>query len=109
MNNHAEDGVIVIGKKAKIAELGEIHARLVRALSDKIDIEINCAAIEEIDLSFIQLLIATQKAAAQSGATLRLSSPAPSAVMRLLERGGFISGLGERSADAAFWMAREGQ
>ena len=109
MDNHLDDRVIVIRKKAKITELEEIHTLLLKALSDKIDIEINCAEIEEIDLSFVQLVIAAQKAAARSGATLRLSSPAPSAVMRLLERGGFFSGLGERSADAAFWMAREGQ
>lgn len=109
MDNCIGRNIVVIGSDARIANIADIHNKILESINDCIDIEIDCSLIEDVDLSFIQLIAAARKTAARSGGRLGLSSPAPPVMMRLLERGGFISGFGEQSIDAAFWMAREGR
>lgn len=109
MSNDMKKNTVIISGDAKIANIADIHKKIRDSISDCVEIEIDCESIEGVDLLFIQLLAVARRAAARSGGRLRLSSPAPPAMMRLLERGGFISGFGEQSTDAAFWMAREGR
>jgi hypothetical protein len=70
-------------------------------------LSIDCAGAGEIDLTFIQLLIAARISAHQANRTLWLATPPDGALLDTLTRGGFraIHDDGE-DGDPAFWFER---
>jgi hypothetical protein len=52
-------------------------------------ISIDCAAATEVDLTFVQLLIASRISAPRVGKTVQLAAPADGALLDTLTRGGF--------------------
>ncbi|MBK1662930.1 anti-anti-sigma factor [Rhodospirillum rubrum] len=70
-------------------------------------LEIDCLGVTEVDLSFIQMLIAARTRARSMGRTLRLAHPASGALLEALERGGFLTGIPDQATDQAFWLQPE--
>lgn len=84
------------------------RAKLAAALEQHDIVTIDCAAATEIDLSLIQLLLASRASAQHAGKTLRLAAPAGDLLRAALDRGGFaIAGAHIPLADVAFWSAQE--
>ncbi len=67
-------------------------------------LEIDCGDVEDVDLSFVQLLLAARASARQANKTIRLNRPASGALRAALERGGFLDA---QAAARAFWLATE--
>jgi len=68
------------------------------------DVALDLEGMEDVDLAFIQLIIAAQRSAQARGLTLSLSRPAPDPILQTLERGGFI---GPAPDDRrCFWLAQ---
>lgn len=97
--------IIVIGEKAGIKEAADLHSRIDCSLKDCSVIEIDCSETKDFDLTFVQILLAARKTAEKNGKAFRLAPSAPDALLRLLERGGFTGGAGEKTTETAFWQA----
>ncbi len=104
-----------MGSGARLALDGEltirtieaIHARLTDALAAGGDLLIDTTHATQVDIAFIQLVLAARRSAAAAGTSLTLAAPAGGALRDALARGGFLSpvaGLG--GADDAWWFSQ---
>jgi len=59
-------------------------------------------AVDETDLTFIQLIESARRKAVETGRDFRLCHPAGGAVLEVLRRGGFLDD--ETSERAKFWL-----
>jgi len=81
-----------------------IRSTLAAALDDGAPIAIDCGGATDVDVSFIQLLLAARRSAAQRGASLALAAPAAGVLRTALERGGFLTATSQGGAsDSDFW------
>jgi len=80
------------------------HAALMDAASHHKVLEIDCDGADEVDLSFIQLLLAARASARLADRTIRLIHAPRGALRDALERGGFLDG---PEADREFWSSAE--
>lgn len=82
-----------------VIEADDVCARLLSALAAHDAVAVDCAAAGEIDLTFVQCLIAARRSAAAAGKSLTLAAPASGALREVLQRGGLLDAAGERP----FW------
>ena len=82
-----------------------VHAGLVAALRRHPVVTVDCAAVTDVDLSLIQLLLAARASATLVGKAVRLAGPARGALHAALLAGGFLPD----TSEAAFWNASEAQ
>lgn len=69
------------------------------------DVSVDCTAAVEVDLSFIQLLVAARSSAWQADKTVTLSARPDGALLNALTRAGFRVTHEERTGDTeAFWF-----
>ncbi len=86
------------------------RARLRAALGDARHVVIDCAGVDEADVSFIQLLLAARVSTRASGGTVRLAAPPAGALLDALTRAGFSvaaddSAPGPAGDQECFWFA----
>jgi len=79
---------------------GCVRDKLMAALAKGEDLTIDCRAGTEIDLTFVQLLVAARRAATHAGHSFSLAAPIPTPLLAVLERAGFLGG---NAADQQFW------
>ncbi|MDO8608639.1 MAG: STAS domain-containing protein [Phaeospirillum sp.] len=91
--------VIDFSGAATIRHADEIAGRLKQALSSSDRIEVDCTAVTEVDIAFIQLILAARKTAEAAGKTLTLSAPAVGALLEALTICGTQDG-----PRAQFWL-----
>lgn len=83
----------------------EIHSRLVDIIRSQSSVRIDCGAATDVDLSFIQLVLAARKSAEAAGKSLALTAPASGVLLDRLKQAGLVG-----VADAppvpgqAFWL-----
>lgn len=92
---------IVLGfsGSATLRQADDLADRLKEALSAGDRIDIDCGGLEEVDVSFIQLLIAARKSALASGKDLTLSAPAGGCLLAALTAAGLAS-----AGSQSFWF-----
>ena len=66
-----------------------IHSETLAALSDHPSVAIDCANASEMDVAFIQILVAAHRFAAQSGKSVALAAPPTGVLAETLKRCGF--------------------
>lgn len=82
-----------------------IQRSLLSALREHPTVEVDCSDASEVDISFIQLLIAAQRMAAASGKRLALSNPASGVLCEALQRAGMLESAGDpKMPQDAFWL-----
>jgi anti-anti-sigma regulatory factor len=69
------------------------------ALAAESTVTLDCEAVEEADLSFLQLIIAARKSARNSGKILELASPATGPLLAALDSAGI-----RPEGDFRFWF-----
>ncbi|PKU25000.1 STAS domain-containing protein [Telmatospirillum siberiense] len=69
----------------------DIHDRLCKALTNGRPVVVDCAGAVNIDLSFIQLLLAARLSAMRRGLPFALKRPVGEALLSALRRDGFLS------------------
>ncbi len=80
------------------------YERLSAAIAQHPAVEIRCDGIVELDLSFIQLLVAAKRSAQKSGKSLRLAGPAAGKLRVALDRAGFLASAAQDSHQSTvFW------
>jgi anti-anti-sigma regulatory factor len=97
MGNGADPRAVLFNGVLTIKNAEEIHAKFLEVLGGSGDIVIDTADADEVDVSFVQLLLAARRSAREQGRALSLSAPAEGLLREVLVRGGFVA------ADAAFW------
>ena len=87
-----------------LADANQTRASLIAALQASKLVVLECNALREVDLSFIQCVIAAQRSAADQGKSLALAAPVEGSLREALVRGGFLSAPGSATRpDEAFW------
>jgi anti-anti-sigma regulatory factor len=76
-----------IGSKT-IREAEDVAQVLRNALDGESDIVLDCNAIEDVDLTFLQLVIAGRRSAQRAGKGFALAAPARGALLAALDRTG---------------------
>jgi anti-anti-sigma regulatory factor len=71
-----------------VERAAEIKAHLLSALEDSAHLRVRLEEVKEIDLSFLQLLIAARRACESLGGSLLLAGPLPPLYSREVERVG---------------------
>jgi anti-anti-sigma regulatory factor len=85
-----------------IANVGAAHAEILTAFKERRSVVIDLSDVTEADLTFIQLMEAARRSAAEAGIGLTLAHPAGPAVQEILQRGGFLDDA--ESDRATFWL-----
>ncbi|EWY41634.1 hypothetical protein N825_24105 [Skermanella stibiiresistens SB22] len=88
-----------------VPEAAHIRSSLLDAFRDGDSVEVDCSGATDVDLSFVQLLLAARRTAVKLGKSITLSAPAAGALLDTLARGGLLgSGASAAAADHSFWM-----
>jgi hypothetical protein len=85
-----------------ISNIGAARDDLDAALRQDGPVVVDIAAVDETDLTFIQLIESARRKAAATGRDFRLRHPAGGAVLEVLRRGGFLDD--QTSERAKFWL-----
>ena len=73
-----------------VREAEQVAATLREALTATSEIVIDCSRIEEVDLSFIQLVLAARKSADRDNKHLHLLTPAQGPLLKALDLAGVL-------------------
>jgi anti-anti-sigma regulatory factor len=94
---------VLLTGEMTIAGIGAAHAELAAALRGpgRGPVIVDIDGVTEADLTFIQLLEAARRSAAEADRDLTLAQPAGPAVQEILQRGGFLDA---DPARATFWL-----
>jgi anti-anti-sigma regulatory factor len=80
--------------------------RIKTVIADTVGLEIDLAAVTEVDLTFLQLMESLRRTAQEAGTTLRFAHPASDALRETLRRAGFLSHPPDKRT--RFWLAETG-
>src|SRR5262245_45560921 len=69
-------------------------------------LELDVSGVTEIDVSGIQLLLATRASALTAGKTLTIAQPLPETVRAVLQQGGFLAAEGGADKGDSFWLGK---
>lgn len=87
-----------------VRSASEFAGRLLGAVQAGGDIDLDLSALDEVDLSFVQIVLAARAHVEQGGARFTLAQPAGPALATLLDRAGFGD---PQPADLDFWFHGE--
>ena len=99
MAEPADAAVIGLSGAVDIQTISQFHKQFCEAFSTTEVIVIDADALDEIDITTLQLIEAARRQAAKSAKQLSLKNPAAGDLRDALERGGFLSD----DASRAFW------
>lgn len=95
---------VVLDGAQTLRNIHEAHDLLRATLADHPTVEVDCEAVTEFDLSFVQLLLSAKRSADKTGRSFGLTSPATGQLRAVLERAGFLAAApNELNDNAAFW------
>ena len=100
-----ETGTLSLGGALTLRSVDDILAKFLDASARYTTLEVVCDTADEVDLGFIQLLLAARLSAQAANRTIRLAQPASGALLGALQRGGFLSD--KITAERAFWLRPE--
>lgn len=97
MIGQQSDRTVVFSGDATIRQAERIHGELLAALAPGMRIAVDCAGVAEVDLSFVQQILAARRSAERAGGLLAIAPPASGPLLDVLARGGFLAD------DGPFW------
>jgi len=80
---------LVLAGSLTVSQSEAVQASLLDALTQHSTVEIDCSDAEEIDVSFLQILISASRTASAWNKNLRLSSPPSVLLSEAMNRCGF--------------------
>jgi anti-anti-sigma regulatory factor len=86
-----------------VRTISDTHQKLTSELRNTDSLLIDVREVDDVDLTFVQLIESARRSASKDGKRLAMAAPFPPALRDLLERGGFL-GAGD---SASFWKQRE--
>ena len=96
---------LVLDGALTLRNVDTIRENLLETVQQHQALEIDCSAATEIDLSFVQLVLAARASALSAGKMVALAHPASGMLRDVLQRGGLL-GVGPDPAteDETFWL-----
>jgi anti-anti-sigma regulatory factor len=92
-----------------VRRASEIRDQLRAALRAHRSVQVDCSEVTEVDISFIQLMLAARTTALESGKSFSLSGAATGVLRETLVRGGFIATQGRPpTPHEDFWTSGGG-
>ncbi len=108
--NALSSQTFVLAGTATVREAAAIAAELQQALAAPGRLAIDCTSLTDVDLSVVQLLVATHRTAATAGKPLHLIAPTAGPLQALLRQAGFVSSDGRPlTPEGQFWINAEGK
>jgi multidrug resistance efflux pump len=87
-----------------VREADQIQSRLLQAVREQEEVVVDCSGATEVDLSFVQLVLAARKSATAAGKKLSVIAPASGLLANVLWRAGIIAEAGgPLPAEQSFW------
>jgi len=106
MSSEPDTNILAPSGASTLRDAAELRSSLLTALRGN-NVVLDCTAITEVDLSFVQLVLAARKSAGPDRFTV--NAPPTSALAETLIRGGFCVGADRQvPADPALWCAPSG-
>ncbi len=102
MSGDPMNSPLMMPKALSIRSIAAAHSLLLQGLENTDTLIIEVPADADADLSFVQLIEACRKSAAQNNKTITLKDPADGQVLQTLRRGGFLSRMDDTSR--RFWL-----
>jgi len=102
MSGEATKNTLVMPQALSIRSISAAHSLLLHGLENSDTLIIEVPDDADADLSFVQLIEACRKSAAQDNKTITLKDPADGQVLQTLRRGGFLSRMDD--ASRRFWL-----
>jgi ABC-type transporter Mla MlaB component len=103
--NAMDRGRFVLDGALTLRTVEAIREDLLEMMQHHQALEIDCSAATEIDLSFVQLVLAARAAALSLGKTVALAHPASGMLRDVLQRGGLLgAGSDPATEDETFWL-----
>lgn len=97
--------IFKIPASATLRSSAELRDQLLARLQQGQSLTLDCDALVEADLSFVQLLLALRKSADRLGIPVSLKEGASGALLQLLARSGFLTApAGDPEHDDHFWL-----
>lgn len=98
----AKHNLIYFVGSVTVANITQAYDELGAALRQDGAVVVDLGDVAETDLTFVQLIEAARRKAAETGCDFTLRQPAHGAVLEVLERGGFLD---DTAPDRAkFWL-----
>ena len=97
----AEGGRIAFSGELTIRNAEQMHTRLLDAVHRCPAVTVDCAAATDIDISFIQLVLAARKSAEAAGKVLSIAPASADRLAVAMRRAGLAEG--ETSAYSPLW------
>lgn len=83
-----DDHTLLLTGDLTMHRADEICTKLTEALENNVIVNVNCADATDMDVSFIQLVLAARKSAVAKGGDLQVISPGSSLLSTTLTRSG---------------------
>jgi ABC-type transporter Mla MlaB component len=101
-------GRCVLDGALTVRGIEDARSKLLEMIKRHSVVEVDCSSATDVDLSFIQLLLAARVSARQSAKTIQLAHPAAGPLQSALVRGGFLESVaGRPAAGDSFWLGGE--
>jgi ABC-type transporter Mla MlaB component len=101
----AADGRLVLEGELTIRTIEALQTTLRDLVAEHACATIDASGATQVDVSFVQLVLAARRSAAAAGKTIALAAPASGALRDALVRGGFVSPVaGQNRPSDAWWL-----
>ena len=102
MLSDAKNNLVSFVSDVTVANITQAHDELGAALRRDGAVVVDLEGVDEIDLTFVQLIEAARRKAVETGRDFKLRHPAAGTVLEVLRRGGFLD---DATSDRAkFWL-----
>lgn len=101
----SEPAVLKFDSVQTLGQAGEARRKLLDALATASQVTVDCDEISEVDLGFIQVLLAARHSAKARGIPFTLARPATGPLRDALRRAGLVGRVadGEIATEESFW------
>jgi anti-anti-sigma regulatory factor len=100
----AETARLSLAEAVTIRDMPLLHARLRDALAAHPTVTIDCTAVTDVDLTFLQLVLSARKSAGAAGKSVAIIPPKGEVLTDILMRAGLLCAVGDpHSEEQSFW------
>jgi len=100
-----EPAVLKFASVQTLNQADEARRKLLNALAAASGVTVDCDDIREVDLGFLQVLLAARRSAKARGIPFALARPAAGPLLAALQRGGLVGRAtgGDPAVEECFW------
>ncbi len=108
-NGDENTGRLVLTGEITISDARELKEVLLKAIDTADDLRVNMEGVMETDLSLLQLLCATHRAALRQGKQVKVEGKYPAAITRVVTDAGYFrrEGCVAEARESCLWIRQE--